>query len=288
MVCTCSIYWSFVFTLCFYCYVNCELYKIETFAGSNSTSGGFSGDGGTATSAQLSRPNANWINSLGVLYIGDRGNNRVRLINTQSIISTFAGGGLVSTQTETFPITPATAAALRPFGICGDTLGTIYVVENPTEVIRKVDYITKQISLFAGNGKASVNTTNENGDGGQATSATFYYASYCAVDSSGSVFVSSANEYKVKRVSVPNGIIQTVAGTGVYATTGDGGHATSAALKLPYSLFMDTRANLFVSLYNGRQVRVILFGGGTNSVITNFAGGVHDTYLNIPFNNHPF
>jgi hypothetical protein len=253
--------------------INCKLYNIETRVASNSSGGGFSGDGGRATSAELSRPNAVWINSVGVLYIVDRGNHRVRFVNTKDIISIFAGSGFPSsstTKTGVSLIIPATAAALRPFGICGDTLGAVYIVENPTEVVRKVNHISQQISLFAGTGAASTNTTNENGNGGQATSATFYYASYCSVDSSGSVYVSSANEYKVKKVSVSSGIIHTVAGTGVYATTGDGGPATSAALKLPYSLFVESQM-LFISLYNGRQVRMVRFDNDT-SIITTFAG----------------
>eukprot|EP01034_Spumella_vulgaris_P040633 gene40633-50269_t len=59
--------------------------------------------------------------------------------------------------------------------------------------------------------------------------------------------------------------------TGVYATTGDGGPASSAALKLPYSLYMDNKKRLFVSLYNGRQVRLVDFNTASNT-ITTFAG----------------
>src|SRR5262249_43815430 len=54
---------------------------------------GFSGDGGPATAAKLNAPGGMAFDSKGNLYIADTGNNRVRLVNSQGVISTFAGNG---------------------------------------------------------------------------------------------------------------------------------------------------------------------------------------------------
>jgi sugar lactone lactonase YvrE len=64
---------------------------ITTVAGSGSL--GFEGDGGLATEAQLSGPTGVSVDSAGVMYIADRGNNRIRRVSADGVISTIAGGG---------------------------------------------------------------------------------------------------------------------------------------------------------------------------------------------------
>ena len=54
---------------------------------------GFFGDGGPATKAMLKNPAAISFDSKGNMYIADMGNNRIRKVNKQGIISTFAGTG---------------------------------------------------------------------------------------------------------------------------------------------------------------------------------------------------
>src|SRR5690349_14548991 len=54
---------------------------------------GFSGDGGTATSAELRVPNGVVVDTDGNLYIADAGNNRVRKVAPSGVISTVAGNG---------------------------------------------------------------------------------------------------------------------------------------------------------------------------------------------------
>lgn len=251
------------------CRVQSSEFVIETVVALNST-GGSSGDYGPATSAKLNSPNAVWVDTLGRLYIVDRGNNRVRLVDRHGSITNFAGTGTSSSTGDSYP---ATSATIRPFGICGDNTGSVYIVENPINKIRKVDNMSI-ISLFVGTGGSSAIPTASNGDGGPATSAMFIYGTYCVVDTGGSLYFASANEYKVKRVSEPTSIISTIAGTGVSGTTGDGGPATSATLKLPYSLYLDNANQLFISLYSGRKVRSM---GLDSKVINNYAGQLDDT-----------
>ncbi len=65
---------------------------ISTIAGTGTA--GFSGDGGTATSAQINNPNKVAADSAGNLFIADTSNNRIRKINTSGTITTFAGTGV--------------------------------------------------------------------------------------------------------------------------------------------------------------------------------------------------
>src|SRR5215510_8375233 len=54
---------------------------------------GFSGDGGPAVNAQLNSPQGMALDAAGNLYIADSSNNRVRKVDTNGIITTFAGNG---------------------------------------------------------------------------------------------------------------------------------------------------------------------------------------------------
>ncbi len=65
---------------------------IGTIAGSGSS--GHCGDGQAATTAQLNTPSDVFGDAAGNLYIADRGNSCIRKINTDSIITTYAGTGV--------------------------------------------------------------------------------------------------------------------------------------------------------------------------------------------------
>ena len=69
--------------------INAARDSITTYAGTGTA--GFSGDGAAATSAKLTTPAGSFVDSAGVVYIADTGNNRVRQISTSGIITTIAG-----------------------------------------------------------------------------------------------------------------------------------------------------------------------------------------------------
>jgi len=64
---------------------------ITTIAGGDNS--GFSGDGGPATAATLGSPGNIRFDAQGNLYIADGGNNRVRRVDVNGIITTVVGGG---------------------------------------------------------------------------------------------------------------------------------------------------------------------------------------------------
>ena len=65
---------------------------IYTFAGTG-VAGGDVGDGGLATEAQLAWPNGLALGGSGSLYVTDSGNNRIRRIDAEGVITTIAGTG---------------------------------------------------------------------------------------------------------------------------------------------------------------------------------------------------
>ena len=109
---------------------------INTIAGNKSYGLGTSGDGGPATSADLSRPSALAVGPTGILYFVDRGARRVREVAPGGMISTLAGTG---TWDEPGDGGPAENAGLyEPSGIAVDSSGNVYIAEASGNRVRKV------------------------------------------------------------------------------------------------------------------------------------------------------
>src|SRR6202000_1847308 len=81
------------------------------------------------------------------------------------------------------------------------------------------------------------------GDGQSATSATLNAPAGVAVDLLGDLFIADTGNNRIRKVT-PDGIINTVAGTGVAGFGGDGGQATAATLSAPSGLAIDRNGNL--------------------------------------------
>ncbi len=78
------------------------------------------------------------------------------------------------------------------------------------------------------------------GDGGQATSANMNCPHGIALDSNGDVYFNDYCDHRVRKITMSTGIITTYAGTGASSFGGDGGVASSAILKYPNGLCIDT------------------------------------------------
>jgi len=234
---------------------------INTVIGTNA---GFGGDGGPARDAQLHFPEGLAIDSGGNIFIADKWNHRIRKVTPDGIITTIAGSGPTSTPTGGFGGDggPATQAQLnQPQGIALDAAGNLYIADEGNNRIRKVTP-AGIISTVAGNGG-----TQNNGDGGPATSASVLFPRDVAVDAAGNLYIASAAD-RIRRVAT-NGIITTIAGAG-NGYAGDGGPATNALLRLPVAVLPDNAGNLYISDSNNGRIRRIGPDGVINTVA--FAG----------------
>ena len=110
---------------------------INTIAGSGATGsghGGFSGDGGPATTALMYSPGALAIDQAGNLYAGD--GSRIRKISPSGIITTVAG---TSTAGYSGDDGPATAANVNAQDMAFDCAGNLYI-EDGMGHIRKITF----------------------------------------------------------------------------------------------------------------------------------------------------
>lgn len=207
-----------------------------------------SGDGGAATSAELTDPIAVAVDANGNLYIAEFAGNRVRKVDTSGIITTAAGGGpLGPTNGDGGPATNAVLNA--PFALAFDGAGNLYIGDVTARRVRKVD-TSGIITTVAGNG-----STTDTGDGGPATKAGFALTGLAA-DSAGDVFIAESSN-RVREVNTA-GIINTIAGTGTGGYSGDGGPATSAELSSPGDVAVDSGGNLYIADFFNNRVREVI------------------------------
>ncbi|MHB8403733.1 MAG: T9SS type A sorting domain-containing protein, partial [Bacteroidia bacterium] len=96
----------------------------------------FLGDGGAATAAELNGPDGVVCDAAGNLYIADNGNNRIRKVSTDGIISTVAGNGTCCFLGDGGA---ATAAELNsPTGVACGAAGNLYIDDCHNNRIRMV------------------------------------------------------------------------------------------------------------------------------------------------------
>jgi len=246
---------------------------ITTVAGTGMAA--FSGDDGQATSAGLNRPNDVAVDGAGNLLIADTVNNRIRKVSGSGIITTVAGNGSSDFSGDGGR---ATAAALFvPQSVAVDGAGNLFIADLGNMRIRKVS-TSGIISTVAG----SSTTLGFSGDGGQATSARLNRPTGVAVDGTGNLFIADQDNNRIRKVSA-SGIIATVAGTGTFGFSGDGGPATGAQLSSPFGVAVDGAGNLFIAdLYNNR-VRKVSPGG----IITTVAGNGSYGYSGLSVRETP-
>ncbi len=248
---------------------------IYTIAGNGT--GGFSGDGGAATAAELVNPVGLAIDPNGNVVIADVGNNRIRVIAessgtfyqqamTAGDIYTVAGD---ATQGYTGTGGPATSAELYwPHDVHVDSSGNLVIADTYNNVIRVVAESTGtyygqsmtvgDIYTIAGNGTAGFL-----GDGGAATSAEFDTIYSIAFDAEGNILLTDATNNRIRVLAESTGMmygmpmtagdVYTIAGDGTAGFAGDGGAPVSAELNLPTGLVTNSAGDVFIAdIYNNR------------------------------------
>jgi sugar lactone lactonase YvrE len=227
---------------------------ISTVAGNGTQ--GFSGDGGSATSAQLDSPMGVAVDASGNLYIADTLNNRIREVSA-STITTIAGTGAAGYSGDGGP---ATAAELdQPTAIAVDSRGNIYIADTNNNRIREMN--GGNISTVAGDGQQAFS-----GDGGPATAAALDSPTGVAIDASLNIYIGDTGNQRVRMVASASGAISTIAGTGAEGFTADG-PALSAALSNPSGVYVDSSGTVYVADSDNERIRAI--SGGN---ITTIAG----------------
>jgi sugar lactone lactonase YvrE len=230
---------------------------VTTVAGTGANA--YSGDGGPATSAALHSPDSVAFDGAGNLYLAEY-ENRIRRVDAATgVITTMAGTGAEGFGGDGGPATRAVIA--HPHGLAVATDGTMFIADTWNQRIRRVD-ASGVIATVAGTG-----AEGDGGDGGPATRAVFNDPIHVALAPDGSLYVTDGSNNRVRRIG-PDGVIRTVAGSGLAGSSGDGGPATRATLNLPNSVAVASDGTFYIAEFEGRRVRRV---DGATGVITTIA-----------------
>lgn len=219
-------------------------------------SAGFGGDGGPATEAQLNTPYDVAATSDGSFYIADTGNFRIRRVGPDGIIDTVAGNGTQGFSGDGGPATDAELAGPLLLRLAPD--GALYVLDGNR--IRRIG-TDGRIATVAGSGQSVYD-----GDGVPAPQAAIDAADF-DLGADGILYIADEANQRIRGVGA-DGIIKTVAGSGTYGFSGDGGLATEASLASPSSVSVGTDGSLYIAEYDSSRIRRV----GPDGIITTIAG----------------
>jgi len=204
--------------------------------------GGIASDGNPASNAMLNLPNAITFDKLGNLYIVDRSSLIIRKVDAiTGIISTYAGNGTIGFAGDGGH---ATAAEFGASGICFDNKGNLYISDGENNRIRKIDSVGI-ITTIGGTGIAGFS-----GDGGPASSAKLWDPFDVKLDKYGNIYFPDMYNHRIRKIDT-NGIITTIAGTGIGLYNGNDILATSANIAA-YKIGIDKFGNIYMSDSNAR------------------------------------
>jgi len=176
---------------------------------------GFSGDGGTATAAEIYRPTGVALDSSGNLFVADLSNNRIRKVSAGTgIITTVAGSGTPGFSGDGGEAT--NAELWGPSGLALDSSDNLYIADALNERVREVAAETGVIRTVSGNGQIG-----NGGDGGAATSAELWLPSGVVLDSAGSIYVADFSNNVIREVNVNNSPPLTFAPTEIGSISSD-------------------------------------------------------------------
>jgi hypothetical protein len=185
-----------------------------------------------ATAARLNNPGCVTFDAAGNAYVADTGNNRIRKVDTNGIISTVAGKGNQTTSCSeaasaagtcvldrskyTGDGGPALSAVMQgPQCVASDAAGDLFIADSGNNAIRYIDAATGKISTIAGgvptaipggptDGRSGLGTAGNYGDGEDARYALFNNPRGIAVDGDGNVYIADYANPDVREL-IPNG-----------------------------------------------------------------------------------
>ena len=229
---------------------------IRTIAGNGAHASG--GDGGPATAASLRWPHDVDVDRGGTVWIADSANHRIRTVSPDGVIRTVVGTGVGGFNGDGQQGTATRIS--RPKAVLV-TATHLWFSDGDNHRIRRMDLDTRVVTTVVGTGVGGYG-----GDGGPATRARIRAPRAIALDG-GVLYIADSKNNRIRRVGT-DGVITTVAGTGVAGFGGDGGRATAARLNVPRGLTVDGGVLYIADSDNSRIRRVDLSSG----IITTLAG----------------
>lgn len=230
-------------------------------------SSGYSGDGGPATSADLNSPSEVAVDAKGNVFIADLNNNRIRKVNNDGTISTYAGNG--STGYWYLEGGPAFSSVLNhPFGDAVDIAGNVYIADFGGW--STVGFTNLYIVNDQNSGPSRIHRVDTNGTINQIQlPVTLNGTLALALDPAGNLYIAERFGQRIYRLTTQSRAFSVIGGNGSAGFSGDGGPAVKAQIHNPGYLAVDTAGNVYFSDILNNRIRKIAAGTG---IITTVAG----------------
>lgn len=236
--------------------------RIETVAGTGVA--GRAGDGGPATTAEISHPRGIAAEPGGGYVFAEPFTNTVRRVGPDGVITTLAGTGEAGSAGDGGPA--AQAQLSFPHSVSFTAAGGLLVADTLNDRIRLIAP-DGTITTAAGTGFAGFS-----GDGGPATSAQLRSPRGVAATANGGYLVADSDNARIRFVA-PDGVITSVAGTGVKGDAGDGGPATQALLSAPFGVAARLDGSFLIADAGANRIRLVAGDGTISTVAGNGSPG---------------
>ena len=225
--------------------------SVSTLAGTAGIAGFADGSSGVA---RFNQPGAVAVDSNGVLYVADGGNNSIRKITPGGLVSTLAGWTNAG-----YADGIGTNSLLNgPAGITVDANGNVFVADTGNNTIRKIA-TNGMVSTLAGLAGSAGHAD------GVSTNAQFNGPTGVAVDAAGNVFVADTYNYTIRRIGT-DGTVTTIAGmSGQYGY--QDGTGTNALFDFASGIAVDGRGDVYVADTDNNVIRKGWWAGTPTAVI---------------------
>ncbi len=211
-----------------------------------------------AVGAYLNNPNSVVTDSLGNSYISDTNHHRIRKVSPLGYITTYAGTGVAGFAGDDGL---ATLAQLNsPQGLAIDSVDNIYVADTNNNRIRKISP-SGIITTIAG-----VGTAGFSGDGQPALSAQLNKPKGLALNSSGDLYIADRQNHRIRKIV--DGVISTVAGSGISGYSGDNGPAPLAQLTEPSHVAVLDSGIIYIADTGNNRLRKVSIDGTVSNIST--------------------
>lgn len=227
--------------------------QVTTLAGQ----AGYSGSAdGTGSAARFLTPLGVAVDAAGNVYVADAGNDTIRKISPEGVVTTLAG---LAGQSGSSDGTGSEARFWYPTSVTCDGSGTVRVADTYNHTVRMITPggVVTTLAGYAGDPGSRDGT----GDG-----ARFDYPRGVAVDGSGNVYVADMGSHTIRKIT-PSAVVTTLAGRAGNngSVDGSGGDARFSS---PWGVAASAAGLVFVSDTENHTVRQVTPAG----LVTTLAG----------------
>ena len=211
--------------------------EVSTFAGSGK---GFVDD--VSLKAKFNRPSGMAFDASGNLYVADRDNHRIRMIDTSGNVSSYAGVGKAGSNNGN----KSEARFRQPSDLAFDSEGNLYVADTGNHKIRKID-VDGTVTTYAGYHQSGYFDA-------KAIYARFRSPYSIDFDKDDNLYIADYGNHRISKVS-SDGYVTTFAGSG--AASFKDGAALDAQFNNPIDIEVSNSGVVFVSDGKNHRIRKI-------------------------------